>query len=90
MASEKSQLDIASFLGKLHNVILFKDAVHTDVEMFNQIKKAIHCTDVKAHAIVDEVEKAGKAIVITSNLERCEHVEAVLALIKLSTKIEVA
>jgi ATP-dependent Clp protease adapter protein ClpS len=55
-----------------------------------QIIKAIHCDINRATAIMMEAHTTGRAIVYTGGLERCEHVEAILSEIKLSTKIEPA
>jgi ATP-dependent Clp protease adaptor protein ClpS len=77
-------------LGKLYNVVLFNDEIHSMDEVRAQIDKAIHCGPARAEAIMLEAHVTGRAIVITANLERSEHVAAVLEEIRLGTKIEPA
>ena len=77
-------------LGKVHKVILFNDEAHSMDEVVTQICKAINCDSNQATMIMFEAHKTGRAVVYTGHLERCEHVESVLAEIKLGTKIEEA
>lgn len=77
-------------LGTPHKVILFNDDQHSMDEVMAQIIKAIHCSPQKAHSIMMEAHKNGRAIVFTGSLERCEHVANVLEEIQLGTKIEPA
>ena len=71
-----------------YKVILFNDESHTGTEVALQIIKAIKCSNDEALRIMLEAHKTGRAIVYVGGLERCEHVEAVLAEIRLHTKIE--
>jgi len=73
-----------------YKVILFNDESHTGEQVARQIMKAIKCDTDEALRIMLEAHKTGRAIVYVGGLERCEHVEAVLAEIKLGTKIEPA
>jgi ATP-dependent Clp protease adaptor protein ClpS len=79
-----------TLLGKPYNVVLFNDNSHDMLEVTMQIIKAIHCNASRAAAIMQEAHTTGRAIVFTGSLERAEHVEAVLAEIRLGTKIEPA
>jgi ATP-dependent Clp protease adaptor protein ClpS. len=82
--------DTSSIIGHPYNVIIFNDEAHAMDEVVYQIIKATHCGRGRAVAIMAEAHKTGRSIVYTGGLERCEHVEAVLAEIKLGTKIEPA
>jgi ATP-dependent Clp protease adapter protein ClpS len=82
--------DQKTSLGRPYNVILFNDEIHGMDEVRAQIDKAIHCGFAQADAIMLKAHRTGRAVVITANLERCEHVAAVLEEIRLGTKIEPA
>ena len=82
--------DTTNMLGKPHKVILFNDDHHDMIEVVVQIMKAINCDEQRATVIMAEAHKAGRAIVFTGGLERCELVESILAEIQLGTKIEEA
>lgn len=77
-------------LGKPYNVILFNDDHHDMVEVMAQIIKAISCSVNAAKDIMMEAHLKGRAVVITTNLERCELVASILEEIRLGTKIEPA
>ena len=77
-------------LGKPHKVILFDDSVHSMDEVVSQIEKATGCGSQHATSIMLEAHNAGRAIVWSGGLERCEHIEAILSEIRLGTKIEPA
>jgi ATP-dependent Clp protease adapter protein ClpS len=79
-----------TILGKPYNVILFNDDDHEMTQVITQIRKATGCDQNKAISIMLEAHATGKAIVYTGGKERCEHVESILAEIKLRTKIELA
>lgn len=82
--------DTITILGKPYNVILFNDESHDMVKVINQIRKATGCDAMKATIIMMEAHNAGRAIAFSGGLERCEHVESILAEIRLGTKIEQA
>lgn len=84
------QNDTSTILGKPYNVILFNDDSHDMVEVVNQIIKATGCDQSKATLIMLEAHSAGRAIAYSGGKERCEHVESILAEIRLGTKIEQA
>ena len=84
------EVKATTVLAPLYNVILFNDEGHDMVEVTAQIIKAIHCTPQRAAGIMLEAHKNGRAVVITCSLERAEHVEAILAEIRLGTAIELA
>lgn len=83
-----TEIDTTTLMGKPYNVILFNDDHHDMVEVSIQIMKAIKCSAERAMQIMLEAHTAGRAIVFSGSLERCEHVEAILAEIRLGTKIE--
>lgn len=75
-------------LGSPYSVILFDDDHHTMDEVVSQIIKATGYDSQRAYEIMMEAHSSGRAIVYTGHLERCEHIESILAQIRLSTKIE--
>jgi len=79
----KNQLDTeivtANILGSPYNVILFNDDHHSFEEVILQVVKAVKCSMTKALAIVMEAHSAGQAVAFTGGLERCEHVDSILA-----------
>lgn len=79
-----------NILGRPHKVILFNDEDHDMYEVCTQIEKATGYDSQHAWAIMMEANNTGRAIVFTGGLERCEHVESILAEIRLGTKIEPA
>jgi ATP-dependent Clp protease adaptor protein ClpS len=83
-------VDVSSILGKPYNVILFNDDVHSVDEVQAQIVKATRCSMERAYKIMFEAHTNGRAIAYTGGKELCEHVESILAEIKLQTKIEQA
>ncbi len=84
------ETDTTTIIGKPYNVILFNDNTHDMMEVVNQIMKATGCNQGKALLIMLEAHATGRAIAYTGGKERCEHVESVLAEIRLGTKIEQA
>jgi len=80
--------DTGTSLGEGHKVILYDDSVHTMDEVVAQIAKAISCSEARAEQIMMEAHTKGRAMVIASHLERCEHVASVLEQIGLRTDIE--
>jgi ATP-dependent Clp protease adapter protein ClpS len=82
--------DTTTILGKPYNVILFNDDHHDMMEVISQIRKATGCDAMKATMIMMEAHNNGRAIAFSGGLERCEHVESILAEIRLGTKIEQA
>jgi ATP-dependent Clp protease adaptor protein ClpS len=82
--------DTTNLLGKPHNVILFNDESHSMDEVVSQLMKATGCTISRANQIMMEAHNAGRAIAFSGGLERCEHVESILAQIHLGTQIEQA
>jgi ATP-dependent Clp protease adapter protein ClpS len=82
--------DIANFIGRPFNTILFNDNTHTMIEVTNQLKKATGYSDEKVEGIMLEAHNNGRAIVITAHQEKCEHVAAILDEIRLGTKVEPA
>lgn len=82
--------DTTNLLGKPHNVILFNDDSHNQLEVARQIQKATSCGPGRAAAIMLEAHNTGRAICFTGSLEKCELVESILAEIQLGTKIEPA
>lgn len=69
----------STLFGHPHSVVLFNDDHHSFDEVIRQIIKAIQCGTDKASAIAMEAHASGQAIAFTGSLERCEHVEAILA-----------
>lgn len=88
----KDKTKIDSTLGRSHSVVLFNDDVHSFDQVINQIVKAIKCNAAHASSIAMQAHSKGQAIVFTGNLERCEHVDSILAgpPANLRTKIEEA
>ena len=82
--------DTTVILGRPHNVILFNDDHHDMLEVTLQIMKAVKCDPPRAAAIMQEAHQTGRAVCFTGGLERCEHVESILAEIQLGTLIEPA
>ena len=76
------------FVGKPHQVLLFNDNNHDQIEVTVQIIKAIHCSWEKAFGIMIQAHNDGRASVITAHKEKCEHVACILEEIRLGTKIE--
>ena len=85
---EKEDVDISSLFGKPYHTILFDDDHHSMEEVSSQIVKAIHCSSNRASEIMLDAHKNGRAIVITTHKERCEHVASILDEIRLGTKVE--
>ena len=83
---ETTSTDIS--LGESHKVVLHDDSIHTMAEVTAQIVKAIACSRDQAGQIMMEAHCKGRAVVIASHLERCEHVAAVLEQISLKIDIE--
>lgn len=81
-------IDAEASLGATRKVILYNDDEHTTDEVVAQIVKAIACTLQRANEIMREADSTGRAVVIASHLERCEHVAAVLEQIGLHVDIE--
>jgi ATP-dependent Clp protease adaptor protein ClpS len=77
-----------NFVGRPHQVILFNDENHDQIEVTVQIIKAIHCSWEKAFGIMILAHTDGRAGVITAHKEKCEHVAGILEEIRLGTKIE--
>ena len=73
------QVDTTTLFGHPHSVVLFNDDVHSFDEVIRQIIKALQCGTDKASAIAMEAHASGQAIAFTGSLERCEHVESILA-----------
>jgi ATP-dependent Clp protease adapter protein ClpS len=90
MTEVEHEINTASIIGTPYKVILFNDDDHDMLQVTNQISKAISCDDTKAYLIMLEAHKNGRAIVYTGSREKCEHVETILAEIRLGTKIEPA
>lgn len=82
------ETDTNIIIGIPHNVVLFNDDTHSMDEVINQLVKATHCDPTHAFSVMMEAHNNGRAIAFSGSLERCEHVESILAEIKLSTKIE--
>lgn len=80
--------DAGTSLGESRKVILYDDSVHTMDEVLAQIVKAIACSPQQAEKIMMEAHSKGRAVVIASHLERCEHVVSILGEIGLITEIE--
>jgi len=80
--------DVTTSLGSPHTVVLHNDEEHSMEEVIVQIIKAIACSLQKAESIMTEAHSKGRAVVISSHLERCEHVAAVLEQIGLRVDIE--
>jgi len=80
--------DAVTSLGQARKVILYNDEEHVMDEVVAQIVKAIACTPQRAEEIMFEAHSNGRAVVIASHLERCEHVAAVLEQIGLRIDIE--
>ena len=87
---KRNDTDTTNILGKPHNVVLFNDDDHDMGTVAKQIQKATSCDPARAAAIMMEAHSTGRAICFTGSLERCEHVESILAEIQLGTKIEPA
>ena len=68
-----------TILGIPRSVVLFNDESHSMDEVQNQIIKAVHCTPEQACAFMLDAHTTGRTIVFTGSLERCEHVEYILA-----------
>jgi len=90
MTEIESEINTASIIGTPYKVILFNDNTHNIIEVTLQIIKAINCNETRAHLIMLEAHKTGRAIVYTGSREKCELVESILVEIRLGTKIEPA
>jgi ATP-dependent Clp protease adaptor protein ClpS len=88
MENTKLEEKIQHFVGRPHQVILFNDDHHDQVEVTVQIIKAIHCSWEKAFGIMLQAHSQGSASVLTAHKERCEFVAGILEEIRLGTKIE--
>ena len=86
----KKDIETDNILGKPYNCILFNDENHSMDEVVLQLMKAINCDASKAVEIMMEAHNKGRAVVITSHKEKCEHVADVLEEIRLGTKVEPA
>jgi ATP-dependent Clp protease adaptor protein ClpS len=75
-------------LGNPWQVVLFNDEVHTFDEVILQVQKATGYSLERAGEITWRVHHNGKAVVYIGDLPECEKVEAVLAQIRLITKVE--
>jgi ATP-dependent Clp protease adapter protein ClpS len=75
-------------VGRPHQVILFNDDRHDQIEVTLQIIKAIHCSWEKAFGIMVRAHTDGRAPVLAAHKEKCEHVAAILEEIRLETKVE--
>ena len=82
--------DVGNILGKPYNVVLFNDESHAMDEVVAQIMKATKCDAGRAASIMMEAHNMGRAIAFSGSRERCEHVESILAEIRLGTAIEQA
>jgi ATP-dependent Clp protease adapter protein ClpS len=80
--------DAGTSLGSPHTVVLHNDEEHSMEEVTAQIVKAIACSPQRAEEIMYEAHSKGRAVVIASHLERCEHVASVLEQIGLRIDIE--
>ena len=88
----KEKVDLSTFLGKPHNVILFNDDEHSFDQVIRQLIKALRCSAEEASAFAQEAHTKSEAVVLSGNLERCEHVDRILsgAPAKLRTDIQEA
>ena len=84
------ETDTTTIIGKPYNVILFNDVNHTMEQVIAQVNKATGCGVPRAFQIMMEAHNTGRAIAFSGGIERCEHVESILAQIQLGTKIEQA
>ena len=80
--------DTGTTLGESRKVILYNDDSHSMQEVVSQISKATGYAKPKAEQIMMEAHSKGRAVVIATHLERCEHVAAILEEIGLRTDIE--
>jgi len=85
---ETTEVSSGTSLGEAHKVVLYDDSIHTMDEVVAQIVKAIACSKQRAEEIMMEAHTKGRAVVIASHLERCEHVASVLEQIGLRIDIE--
>jgi ATP-dependent Clp protease adapter protein ClpS len=83
-----SDTNVSTLFGKPYNVVLYNDEIHSCDEVIAQLMKATGCNAGRANQIMMEAHNTGRAIAFSGGLERCEHVEAILAEIRLGTKIE--
>ena len=81
------ETDTTTIIGKPYNVILFNDVNHTMEQVIAQVNKATGCGVPRAFQIMMEAHNTGRAIAFSGGIERCEHVESILAQIQLGTKI---
>lgn len=72
------------------NVILYNDDHHSFEAVILQVQKATGVSLERAYEIAMEAHTKGRAVCYTGPLERCEHVAAVLRLIKLTVEIDKA
>lgn len=79
-----------NILGKPYNVVLYNDESHSMEEVVAQLMKATKCNAGRASAIMMEAHNMGRAVAFSGSRERAEHVESILAEIRLGTKIEQA
>lgn len=80
--------DTDTILGKPKKLILFNDDMHSMDQVVDQLRKATGYDETQCISIMMEADQNGRAVVYTGHLERCEHIESILAQIKLGTKIE--
>lgn len=81
--------DIATLSGEPEaKVVLFNDDWHTFQDVIFQVIKACQYTIERAEQIAMIVHHRGKAAVITSNLDHCLEVAAILQEIDLHVEIE--
>lgn len=90
LIKDKTEIDIS--LGRPHCVILFNDSVHSFDQVIAQIIRAIKCNAAHASSLAMQAHSKGQAVVFKGNLERCEHIDSILAgpPASLRTKIEEA
>ena len=75
----EDKTETTNILGTPHNVILFNDSVHSFDEVIMQIMRAIKCSAGKAGEIAMKAHSSGEAVVFCGSLERCEHIDSILA-----------
>lgn len=73
------EIDVNTYFGSPHSVILFNDNVHSFEEVVLQVIKAVKCSPDQATKIAMEAHSKGEAVAFTGNKERCEHVDSILA-----------
>ena len=77
-----------TIIGLSPKVVVHNDEIHTFEEVALQIAKATGCSFDRGMKFADEIDRKGRAIVFSGEIDKCLVVSSILEEIALHTQIE--